>query len=224
MGGRSLDPARTRRLYDRIGRAYDLASLAESRARRTALDLLKIEPGDRILNVGCGTGLGSSAIEDRLPAGAALYSTDLSPSMARLTGARTRSAVLIADIRWQPFRQGAFNWIWGAFVLDLLPAGTLPHVIRELNRALVPGGRLLLLSMSEGVDPFSRAVIAVWKALNRLNPSLCAGCRPLDLETLIPLAGLTIQQRQVIVQLGFPAQIILARADSAPQVAIDAAS
>lgn len=224
MDGSGLDPVRARRLYDRIGQAYDLASLVEGRARQTALQMLQVESGQRVLNAGSGTGRGSAAIEERLPPGAALYSTDLSTTMTRLSASRTSSPVLISDITRTPFRQGAFDWIWSAFVLDLLPVDTVQQALLEFRRILAPGGRLLLISMTDGVDSLSRTVMGAWRAVYRLHPYLCAGCRPLDLAALIQQAGMSAEQTQVVVQLGFPAQVLLAQSGLAPQAALHAAA
>lgn len=199
------------RLYDRLGRLYDLASLVEARARGIALGRLEPQPGARLLNVGCGTGLGSRQIEARLPPQASLISIDLSCTMVRLTKSRVASPVLQADLLHLPLLRKSVDWLWSAFVLDLLPATALEPALQEYRRVLDSRGRLFLLSMTGGVDPVSRTVIAIWEALYSIQPSLCAGCRPLDLCGTLEQIGFHILHQETVVQWGFPVQVLLAR-------------
>lgn len=211
MDTRGLDSGSAGRLYGRIGRGYELASMAESRARDQALTHLHIKPGDRILNAGCGTGRGSQVIESRLPNDASLYSLDLAPRMAALTHQRVTSPVLISNLTRLPFPPRCFSWIWSAFVLDLLPQQAIRSALLEFERALKPGGRLILLSMTEGVDRLSRVVISAWNAVYDLHPYLCAGCRPLKLIDQVARTDMTVEESRTVVQWGFPAQVVLCR-------------
>lgn len=209
IGTESVTP-QIQRLYDRLGRLYDLAGLVEARAREIALARLEPQPGDRLLNVGCGTGLGSRRIEATLPPQASLISIDLSSTMVRLTRSRVASPVLQADLLHLPLLRKSVDWLWSAFVLDLLPATDLEPALQEYRRVLDSRGRLFLLSMTGGVDPVSRTVIAIWETLYSIHPSLCAGCRPRDLCGTLERMGFHILHQETVVQWGFPVQILLA--------------
>lgn len=210
MPSPGLNAQTAHRLYDRLGRAYDLASLVESRARAAALALMDPQPGDRILNVGCGTGLGSLQIETALPPGASLISTDLSTSMVRLTRTRVDSPVFQANLLYLPLQERSVDWVWSAFVLDLLPVPAIEPALQEYRRVLSSRGRLLLLSMTSGVDPLSRTVISVWETLYSIHPSLCAGCRPLELSETLHEIGFELLHQETVVQWGFPVQVLQA--------------
>jgi len=69
--------------YDRGGAKWPFDGL-----RRRALALLKLNPGDSVLDVGCGTGLAFPLLEDAVGSQGRIIGIDQSPDM--LTGARER--------------------------------------------------------------------------------------------------------------------------------------
>lgn len=80
----------TRAEYDRVAediydRAVDWQFAAfledENTVRETMVNLLELEPGMRVLEVGCGTGRDSFRLARRLGAGGELHMQDLSPRM-----------------------------------------------------------------------------------------------------------------------------------------------
>jgi len=93
------------------------------------LDLAQVVPGMRVLDAGCGNGLCLRA------RGVDALGCDLSPGMLREAG---HPALVNADVTALPVRDGAFDVVIAAYLLDLVPdRGT---AIRELRRALTPGG------------------------------------------------------------------------------------
>ena len=95
-------------------------------------------------------------------------------------------------------------------MLDLLPAPDLPDLLHDFRHVLVPGGRLVLVTLTEGVDRPSRALMALWKRIYAISPEGCGGCRPLQLAGLVEQAGLRLARREVVVQWGVPSEIIVA--------------
>jgi hypothetical protein len=70
----------------------------------------------------------------------------------------------------------------------------------------------VILALTEGIDLPSRALVAAWKGIFSLSPTVCGGCRPLELLDLVHQAGFTQVEREVVVQLGVPSEIITATA------------
>jgi len=71
---------------------YDLLScesLVYRRGRLQALALLELRPGDRVLDVGCGTGLNFAPLEEAVGPTGALVGVDTSPQMLAVAGRRT---------------------------------------------------------------------------------------------------------------------------------------
>jgi SAM-dependent methyltransferase len=119
---------------------------ALARYDESLLDAAAIQPGERVLDVGCGTGSTTRAAARRAAPGSAL-GVDLSAAMievARRTSADLPEARFEqADAQIHPFPAGAFDVVisrtGASFFGDPLAAFT------NLARATRPGGRLVLL-------------------------------------------------------------------------------
>jgi SAM-dependent methyltransferase len=96
------------------------------------LDLAGAVPGMRVLDVGCGNGFYLRALRERQ---VTAVGCDLSPGMLR---ASAHPALVNADATALPVRDGAFDVVLAAHLLDLVPRRNA--AIRELRRALAPGG------------------------------------------------------------------------------------
>jgi len=100
-------------------------------------------PSDRILDLGCGTGIVARILRERLGAAARITGLDVSAPMI----AKARS--LAPDIEWHegnamalPFADGSFDVVLGQQVLQFVPDRA--QAVREIHRVLVPGGRVVL--------------------------------------------------------------------------------
>jgi ubiquinone/menaquinone biosynthesis C-methylase UbiE len=152
--------------YGRLSLWRDTAGLAEAQARQrvarlelrggssdeveirsTYLDLLGIAPGERVLEVGCGSGIVLRDIARRVvPNGAAI---GVDPSAALLRVARELAGEAgVADVvdlreadgRSLPFGEGEFDAVLAATVLSHVPdAG---RAVTEMIRVTRAGGRV----------------------------------------------------------------------------------
>jgi hypothetical protein len=52
--------------------------------------------------------------------------------------------------------------------------------------------------------------MGLWELVYALNPSLCGGCRPLDLSNNLQKSGFECQERITVSQLGIPSVVIVA--------------
>lgn len=200
-----------RRFYDRLGARHDLGGRSERAAKELALAQLAAAPGERVLNVGAGTGKEQRLLQDAVGATGRACAVDISRTMLRLTRSRAPRALLCeAQAQALPFAARSFDRLLSTYVLDLIPLTDIPRILAECRRVLRPGGRLVLVSLTEGVNLPSRLVVGLWKTAYAVHPLACGGCRPLQLTPLLQDAGFTVQQRQVLVQLGVPSEIITA--------------
>lgn len=67
--------------YDRIAPLYDLGTSGSSRPRREAVAQLRLEPGDTVLDLACGTGLNFQHVEAGIGQGGLLIGIDFSAGM-----------------------------------------------------------------------------------------------------------------------------------------------
>lgn len=126
------------RLYEPI---YDRVAQPLERGRRRAVERLDPRPDDRVLVVGCGTGLDL----DYLPTETTVVAVDLTPAMVRHTrsrgAARDREvAVGVADARTLPFERNAFDAVLLHLVLSVVPDPAA--VVAEAARVLAADGRV----------------------------------------------------------------------------------
>lgn len=198
------------RFYDRLGGLYDLAERYEGRAKARALALLEPSPGQTVLEVGAGTGKILARLRAAVaPTGQAI-GFDLSPVMIALACDRTGAPVCRGDVRHLPFAEGSVDRLFCSYVLDLIPTRDLPGVLSEFHRVLKPGGRLVVVTLTEGVDVPSRAIVGLWKLVYSVSPVVCGGCRPLQMSDFALGANLVVRAREVVVQLGIPSEVLAA--------------
>lgn len=127
--------------YNLYAPIYDAAGALFSAARREALNRLALVPGEKLLIIGCGTGLDL----DFIPPGVEVTGLDVSAGM--LAQARRRAArsgltvnLLVGDARSLPFTDASFDAIILHPILAVAPEPEI--VAREAARVLRPSGRV----------------------------------------------------------------------------------
>ncbi|GGS18187.1 methyltransferase [Streptomyces humidus] len=128
--------------YDKEAERYDASRGGEPRAAAAAEGVLSLVPaGTRtLLDVACGTGI----VTRRLAAdgdGLRVTGVDRAPVMAVHAAARLPGAVVLADGRGLPFRDGEFDAVSSVWLLHLVedPADA-QRIVAECARVLRPGG------------------------------------------------------------------------------------
>lgn len=139
------------RLYAPV---YDRVASPLERGRQRAIDRLDPEPGDRILILGCGTGLDL----EYLPTDVEITAIDVTPEMVRRTAARADrlgfdADVRVGDARTLPFDDDAFDGVLLHLVLSVVPEPE--SVVAETARVLAPDGRVSIFDkfVSQGTEP-----------------------------------------------------------------------
>ncbi|MDD5365683.1 MAG: methyltransferase domain-containing protein [Gallionellaceae bacterium] len=105
---------------------------------RALVELLAPQPGERVLDLGCGTGDITAAIAGR---GAAVVGVDASPAMIATAQGRFREMDFrVADAAELPF-EAEFDAVYSHAVLHWLTRAE--EAVRGIARALKPGGRFV---------------------------------------------------------------------------------
>jgi len=216
----TLSRTTARKVYNRLGQRLDRAARYETHAKAAALSLLTAHPGERVLHLGVGTGKEQAQLVQDVSGGGIVVGLDLAREMLSITRQKllpsAPSILIEGDATLLPFATATFDCLFSAYLLDLLPAADLAPTLHEWRRVLRPGGRMVIVTMTEGIDPASRLLVAWWKARFRMAPATFGGCRPLQLTPLVAEAGFTELQRTVVLQRGFPSEIIRATTPASP--------
>ena len=134
--------------YDRLAGIYDTKwSFYNEATTRETMRRLRLEPGDRVLDVGCGTGILLGAMAAAYPE-AGLSGIDASPEMLRVARGRLGEQ---ADLR----QAGAHELPWEDRSFDLVVCSSVLHYLRdpeaalaEMRRVLRPAGTVVITDWS----------------------------------------------------------------------------
>lgn len=127
-------------------------TLPKRRAARLTLDL---RPGDRVLDLACGTGLNFPHLRELAGACGHVTGVDLTPAMLNIartmiiTNGWKNVEVREADAANLPFPDASFDKAIVSFALTIIP--DYVRAIQEVWRVLVPNGRFVALEMRPGI-------------------------------------------------------------------------
>ena len=148
------------RLYDAMSWVCSLGGGAKT--NREIIERAGIKPGERVLDVGCGTGAQTlPAAEVAGPGNVA--GVDPSPDMlerAREKAAKKRLEIDFrsAAIEKLPFDDQQFNVVLSSFMLHHLPEDVMRAGFAEIHRVLQHGGRLLAADFTSGRSLIGRVM------------------------------------------------------------------
>jgi len=205
MSGSTL-PARA--AFDRLAASYDRRWARYTAATiRETLARLALRPGERLLDLGCGTGALLHALAVRgVPN--RLSGVDLSPAMVALARARLPAAVrlLAADAAALPFPAGSFDVVVSSSSFHFWPRPD--RVLAELRRVLAAGGRLAITDWCGDflacrlydrvlrlLDPAHQKVLSAAACLELLHASGLADVRVVSYRAAWPWGMMTATAR-----------------------------
>lgn len=158
-----IDKARARASFGRAADTYDAAAVLQKQVREemlSRLDLVKISPLV-ILDAGCGTGVGSHALQKRF-AKSQVVSLDFAYPMLQKTRKTcrksgglvqtlktllggSRQSLLCADIESLPLADATVGLVWSNLAIQW--CNNLDAALQEFHRVLQPEGLLMFSTL-----------------------------------------------------------------------------
>jgi ubiquinone/menaquinone biosynthesis C-methylase UbiE len=169
--------------------------------RRVTLDVLAVQPGQNILDVGCGSGFLTYELANLVGSSGTVIAIDKSEEMIDATMERCfglgQVSSRIADVRELPFDDNQFDAVTCTQVL--LYVGDVAKAISELSRVTRGGGRVAILETDwRGAIMYSHhpeltdAIFTAW------DKSVPSPNLPRRLSRLMHKAGINVTHKEAI--------------------------
>ncbi len=184
---------------------YNLVVGVLNRLRRRSLARLNIQPGERVLIVGAGTGLDL----DYLPADAHITAIDLTPAMIALLRRRAERLGMNVDARIMDghaleFPDSSFDAAILHFIVAVIPDPV--RCVRGVSRVLRHGGRAVIM---DKFAPEGRRIPFILRVLNPLALMLATDITR-QLGAILNGSGLNVLDDESFGPKGF-GRIVLVR-------------
>jgi len=195
-----LEEPQVRAMFDRIARVYDRMNSVMTAGlhhawRRRAADLAAVGPGDRALDVACGTGDLALELARRVAPGGSVIGCDFSEAMLDLARDKARAAGAAGDaaagatVRFEWANALELPYPDDAFAAATVGFGArnfadLERGLREMARVVRPGGKVVILEITTPTRPPLSTFYRVW--FDRIVPALGRLAGDPDAYTYLP--------------------------------------
>jgi len=151
--------------YDFTANLYYLLGFREYAYRKRAIELLDLKAGDTVVEIGCGTGLNFSLLQDKVGPNGKIIGVDLTTEMLEVARQRCESndwdnVELVEHDAATFVFPGNVDGIISTFALTLVPE--FHAVISNAAGALKPSKRMVLLDLKLPRWPQPLIKLAIW--------------------------------------------------------------
>jgi ubiquinone/menaquinone biosynthesis C-methylase UbiE len=168
------------RQYRSRARIYDLELFLFEPVRQRAIELLRLKSGDRVLDVGCGTGLSFTALEGLVGADGSIVGIEQSPEMLERARARAdENSWKNLDLIAASVEEAAIPFAADAaifhFTHDIMRT---PDALANVVGHLKPGARVVAAGLKWAPVRTMPLNLFVWNAAMRSTSTLEGLARP----------------------------------------------
>jgi demethylmenaquinone methyltransferase/2-methoxy-6-polyprenyl-1,4-benzoquinol methylase len=191
----------TKAFYNKISKVYDLLTdHSEEPVRRAGLEKLSARPGEKVLEIGFGTGHCLVALAQAVGGAGKVYGIDFSDEMLRIArqnlekeGLADRVELICEDAGKLPYAAETLDAIFMSFALELFDTPKIPRVLAECKRVLRPGGRIVVVGVSKEGE--GGVILQVFEWTHKHFPNLM-DCRPIFVRKALEAAGFRIESAE----------------------------
>jgi ubiquinone/menaquinone biosynthesis C-methylase UbiE len=201
--------------YNRLSRWYDWIAASEARYRQIGVQALNLQLGERILEIGFGTGSCLLDFARQVGPDGWVCGIDISDGMIEVAGNRLsesglaeRVSLALGDASHAPFTGGSFDAIFMSFTLELFDTPEIPRVLHQCRRILRPEGRLGVVTLVKTDQPNFAERTYEWF---HTRMPVSVDCRPIEAQSSLRDAGFEIAEVISEKMWGLPVEIIVGK-------------
>ena len=200
--------------YNKMSKWYDLlAGHSEKRFRDVGLQKLNIQEGEKVLEIGFGTGHCILSLARSAGDTGKTYGLDLSEGMLKITASRIEKAGLSEKVDLQcgdalnlPYPEFYFDAVFMSFTLELFDTPEIPIVLEQCKRVLKKDGRICVVAMSK--EGKQGPMVKLYEWLHEKLPNYI-DCRPIFVRQSLESAHLKIVNTTMMSFFGLDVEIVL---------------
>ena len=204
-----------RQSYDRLSRWYDmLAASSEWKYTQLGLQMLAAQEGERILELGFGTGNALLELGRDVGSSGLISGIDISEGMLNIASEKLETAGLSEHVKLDcgdgaalPYDVSEFDAVFMSFTLELFDTPEIPVVLGECLRVLKPNGRMVVVAMVKKERDNLAVRLYEWAHAKLPN---YVDCRPIMLRRDLQRSGFNLQKVSERMMWGLPLEIALA--------------
>jgi len=204
----------TQNNYDRLSRWYDLIEgWGEKSICVDANRLINIQSGEKILEVGSGTGTNLLRFVNTVK-NCEIVGLDLSYKMCQQAKIKSKRIkydpldLVNGNAIHLPFPNNHFDVLCMLFTLEIIPNEHISFALRECKRVLKLNGRICVVAMS--AEKMNHLMMRLYQWSIHYFPEV-VDCQPIDLESIMRNAGFESSINQFHSLWGLPVRILLAK-------------
>jgi len=178
-----------------------------------SLDKLAPAAGERVLEIGYGTGHCLVQLAEAVGPEGKVFGIDLSEGMRARARERVEKEHVIdrvelscGDATRLPYPDGSMDAVFVSFTLELFDTPEIPQVLAGCKRMLRPGGRIGVVAITkEGKEGFA---VEAYEWTHQHFPNLL-DCRPIFVRRALEDAGFAIRNA-TIRNMWVPVEVVVA--------------
>lgn len=219
----TFDEDAARKKFDKVAKYYFwIMGALEIKPNKIALKMANIKTGEKVLDLGFGTGWVLERLVKLVGPQYTTFGLDYSVGMKEISLKNLKKhnldqsvELVTANVKKMPYLDHSFDIIYISFLLDLLATTDIPKALTEIKRVLKPDGRLIVVSMTKNGRGIYYLARWLYEWMYYKWPTVLGyrtSCRPIYIENELLRAGFRIKDYRLTAITGFMFPIAVIKA------------